>query len=222
MIPTMTMIAALAAGKPFLTAGTYHYVASLAGQPAGTSTLTVTRNGDQTTIAETSSGSLGAMQLAGKATLELGSDLSPSEYSGAYQNAKQSLNVTVALTPASATVISSMAGGQPQTVALVPNTTHFTVIEPGLLAGLFALPAQMEMWKNAPVTLITPAFAHAQALDVSASSPSPRPSGVPSGDEAISVSAPVAFTIWYDPGTFVPDEIDVPSQDATVVRVRQP
>jgi hypothetical protein len=222
MIPAFTMVAALAGGKPFLSTGTYHYVASLAGQPAGTATLTVTRNGDQTSIAETSNGSLGAMQLAGKATLELGADLTPTEYSGAYHTAQQSLSVTVALTPSSATVISSMAGGQPRTIALLANTTHFAVIEPGLLSGLFALPAQMELWNNAGVTLITPAFANAQALSVATSSPSPRPSGVPSGDQALSVTAPVAVTIWYDPSTFVTDEIVVPSQDATVTRVTQP
>jgi hypothetical protein len=40
------------------------------------------------------------------------------------------------------------------------------------------------------------------------------------GDVAIFVSDPVEFTLWYDPVTLVVDELDVPQQNASYVRLR--
>jgi hypothetical protein len=37
---------------------------------------------------------------------------------------------------------------------------------------------------------------------------------------ALSFGGAVPFTIWYDPATYVPDLIDVPSQNLQVQRMR--
>jgi hypothetical protein len=213
-------LAALAAGTPFLAPGTYEYTASLSGQPAATSKLTVAHNGGATDIDEDSSGSLGGMKLSGKATLVLGADLAPTQYNGNYESPAQKATVTVALTPTSATIMGSAVNGGPQALALSANTRHFVVIEPGLMAGLFALPAQVETWKDAAVTAIAPVTGRAQTLATNTAATSARPSDVPPQDSSLSFGGQVPFTIWYDPATFVPDEIIVPLQHAVVTRVR--
>jgi hypothetical protein len=219
MLPTI-ILAALAAGTPFIELGTYQYTASLNGQTAAKSTVTVTRSGAATDVEEEASGSLGGMQLSGKALLVLGADLAPTQYNGNYQTLSQKATVTVALTPTSATVVGSSLTGGSQVLALIPNTRHFVVIEPGLLAGLFALPAQLESWKDAAVTAIAPVSGHAEVLATDPAPATTRPSDVPAQDAALSFGGRIPFTIWYDPTTFVPDEIVIPQQHAVVTRVR--
>jgi hypothetical protein len=107
-----------------------------------------------------------------------------------------------------------------QRVGLQPNTQHFVVVEPGLLAGLFVLPAQVNAWKTSALTWITPTSAQAQLLTIDPNATAPRPNGVPHNDALLSIEAPIAVTIWYDPATLVPDELIVPSQSATLTRER--
>jgi hypothetical protein len=220
MLSLMTLtLAALAAGTPFLTPGTYQYTALLNGQPAATSKITVARTGNATDIDEDSAGSLAGMHLSGKATLVLGADLAPTQYNGNYESASQKATVTVALTPTSATIAGSAAGGS-QPLGLSANTRHFVVIEPGLLAGLFALPAQLESWKDPAVTAIAPMSGRAEALATDPASAPARPNDVPAQDAVLSFGGRFPFTIWYDPTTFVPDEVIVPMQHVVITRAR--
>ena len=106
-------------------------------------------------------------------------------------------------------------------LALDANTRHFVVIEPGLLAGLFALPAQLDAWKDRAVTWITPTTAQAQTLTTDPRRSATRPAGVPAKRRrAFDRTVPPPVTIWYDPNTLVPDEIIVPSQNAVLTRER--
>jgi hypothetical protein len=220
MLSMMTLtLAALAAGTPFLTPGTYQYTALLNGQPAATSKITVARTGNATDINEDSAGSLAGMHLSGKATLVLGADLAPTQYNGNYESASQEATVTVALTPTSATIAGSAVGAS-QPLALSANTRHFVVIEPGLLAGIFALPAQLDSWKDPAVTAIAPMSGHAEALATDPASAAARPSDVPAQDAVLSFGGRFPFTIWYDPTTFVPDEVIVPMQHVVITRAR--
>jgi hypothetical protein len=117
-------------------------------------------------------------------------------------------------------VTGTAATGQ-QTFALDPNAKHFVVIEPGLLSGIFALPAQMQAWNDSPVTAIAPAYGREEPLPPATPATSAsRPANVPASDVSLSVGGSVPFTVWYDPATLIPDEIDVPSQSAAVTRVR--
>ncbi|HEY6325157.1 MAG TPA: hypothetical protein VIW73_01395 [Candidatus Cybelea sp.] len=212
------LLAALS-GASFPAPGTYRYTASMSGQPVGSWSVSVTQDSGQTTIAESSDANVMGMQLAATASLVLGPDLAPLHYGGQYRTPTQTPSVSVALTPNSATVVGALTPA-PQQLTLAAHTRRFVVIEPGLLAGLFALPAQMAEWKDPAVTWITPATAQAQLLTASPTSAGPRPAGLSAQEAVLSIDHPIAVTIWYDPATLVPDEIAVPSQAAVLTRVR--
>jgi hypothetical protein len=212
------MLVAALSGPLFPAPGTYRYTASMSGQPIGSWSVSVTTSPTQTTIDETSSAQMLGMQLAATASLMLGPDLAPLRYSGRYRTPGQNPSVSVALTPTSATVVGATSN-QPQQLTLAANTQRFVVIEPGLLAGLFVLPAQMAAWKVPTVTWIAPATAQAQVLSASSSSSATRPPGLSPQDAVLSIDQPIAVTIWYDPTTLVPDAIAVPSQNAVLTRI---
>ena len=213
------MLLAALSGSLFPAPGTYRYTASMSGQPVGSWSVSVAQDSAQTTIAESSNANVMGMQLAATASLVLGPDLAPLRYGGQYRTPTQTPSVSVTLTPSSATVVGVLTPA-PQQLALAANTQRFVVIEPGLLAGLFALPAQMAAWKDPTVTWITPATAQAQPLTASPSSSQARPAGLSAQEGVLSIDRPIAITIWYDSGTLVPDEISVPSQNAVLTRVR--
>jgi hypothetical protein len=216
---SLIFVAGLVAAN-FPPAATYRYTASMAGAPIGSWSVTVSSSGGSTQLQENSAATIAGMQLSASATLALGPDLAPTRYDGHYRTPTQSPNVSVAVTGNSATVVGAL-GGSPQQIALSPNTQHFVVIEPGLLAGLFALPAQLNSWKESSVTWIMPATGQAQALSTTNATPAPtRPAGVPTQDVSLSIDRPTELTIWYDPATLVPDEILVPSQGAVLTRER--
>lgn len=213
------MLLAALSGVAFPAPGTYRYTASMSGQPVGAWSVSVTQDAAQTTIAESSNASVMGMQLAATASLVLGPDLAPLRYTGQYRTPTQTPSVSVTLTPSSATAVGALTPG-PQQLALAANTQRFVVIEPGLLAGLFALPAQMAAWKDPMVTWVTPATAQAQPLTAIPTSSEPRPAGLSAQEAVLSIDRPIAVTIWYDSATLVPDEISVPSQNAVLRRVR--
>ena len=214
-----TLILAAAASTLFPPPGTYRYAATLSGQRIGDWSASVKATPAGTEIDENSSAMFAGMQLAATATLVLGPDLAPISYDGSYHVPNQNPTVNVKLTATSATVGGSLTSA-PQQLSLSPNTQHFVVIEPGLLAGLFALPSQLAAWNNATVTWITPTSARAQPLAVNPSGSAARPPGVPSQDLLLSIDRPIVVTIWYDPATHVPDEMMVPAQGAELTRER--
>lgn len=213
------VLAAAAATVTFPASGAYSYTASLSGQPIGQWNVTVKRVDSTTEIDENSWASIMGMMLSAKATLVLGSDLSPASYAGSYRAAGQNLSPTVTLTPAFATMAGS-ASGPSRTVALLADTHHFVVVEPGLLAGLFALPAQLASWNESTVTWLSPVTGAAQPLTKDASMSGARPAGVPAQDVELSLTGQIPLSMWYDPATFVPDRVEVPSQNAVLTRVR--
>jgi hypothetical protein len=213
---TIVLAAAAAAFPP---PATYHYTGSLGGERVGSWSVTVAQNPQGMEIDENSSASVFGMPLSATASLLLGPDFAPTKYNGTYRTPSQNPTVSVALTPNSATVVGAFSP-QPRQIALDANTRHFVVIEPGLLAGLFALPAQLGAWKDSSVTWITPTTAQAESLSTNPAPSVTRPSEVASGDAVLSVERPIAVTIWYDPATLVPDEISVPSQNAVLILER--
>jgi hypothetical protein len=212
------VFAAVATTVTFPAPGAYNYTASMSGQPIGQWNVTVKRNDSATEIDENSWATVMGMTLSAKATLALGPDLSPTQYTGNYRAAGQNIGVTVALTAASATITGTQ-GEAARTVGLVPDTHHFAVIEPGLLAGLFALPAQLAAWNESTVTWLSPVTGSAQPLMKSTAAATARPSGVPAQDVELSLTGQTPATIWSDPGSFIPDRIEIPSQNAVLTRV---
>ncbi len=218
MLP-MLLLAAVAANPLFPASATYRYAASLGGEQIGVWSVTVKAQDPGAQIDESSSANVAGMQLAATATLLLGANLAPAKYDGSYRAPGQNPTVDVTL-GASAATVSGTLTSQPQQLALMPDTDHFVVIEPGLLAGLFVLPAQLASWKETTVTWITPTAARAQALTIDPAAKTARPAGIPAADVVLSIAQPIAVTIWYDPASLVPDEISVPSENAVLTRER--
>ena len=218
MLPTI-LLAVAAASPSFPAPGTYRYTAVLGGQRIGEWSVSVKGDESGTQIDESSSASFAGVQVAATASLALGPDLAPTRYAGSYRTGGQSPTVSVALTPTSATIVGGF-GGSSRTLALVPNTRHFVVIEPALLAGLFALPAQLQAWGDSPVTWIAPITGQEKSIAKDSENPAGRPSSVPAQDVALAVRGEIPVTIWYDPATLVPDEVIVPSQNAVLTRER--
>jgi hypothetical protein len=214
-----TMMLATLIATAFPPPATYRYTGSMAGQQIGSWSVSVTSDAQRTEIDENSSASVFGMPLAATASLVLGPDFAPTKYDGSYRTPTQNPTVSVALTPSSATVVGALSSS-PRQIALDTNTRHFVVIEPGLLAGLFALPAQLDAWKDSSVTWITPTTAQAESLTTEPSPSTVRPAGVAANDVVLSIDHPIGVTIWYDPSTLVPDQINVPSQKAVLTRER--
>ncbi len=213
------LLLAVGASPGFPAPGTYRYSASLSGQRIGEWSVSVKPSDGGSEIDESSTGSFSGMQLAATASLVLGPDLAPTRYGGSYRMAGQNPTVSVTLTPSSATIVGSI-GGSTRTLALQPNTHHFVVIEPALLAGLFALPAQLRAWGDAAVTWVAPIAGQEQTIAADSASPAPRPTAAPMQDVALSMRGQIPVTIWYDPVTLVPDVVVVPSQNAILTRER--
>lgn len=197
---------------PAMAVGTYTYSAALAGKTVGTATITVTDNG-VIEIAERASGAMNGQNGSAQDVLTLGGDLAPTVYTGNYSVAGQARHVQVYFTPTAATI-------DAQSIALGAGAKHFVVLEPGLMSGLFALPAQMQAWNDPTTTAVIPSLGAAFPLTPIAASAGARPDGLPSGDVPLAFGGPAPFTIWYDPTTFVMDELAFPSHSLVVTRVR--
>lgn len=213
------LIAAAGVIPAFPPAGIYRYAASLNGQSIGAWSVSVKPGSDGNEIDEDSTANFAGMQMSATAALILGPDLAPRSYSGNYRATGQAQTVTATLSSGTATITGGI-GGSTRTLSLEPGTNHFVVIEPALLAGLFALPAQFAAWGDTSVTWIAPITGQEEMITRNPATQSARPSGVPTQDLELSVGGQIPFTIWYDPATLAPDEVIVPSQNAVLTRVR--
>jgi hypothetical protein len=201
-----------------LAAGSYTYTAARDGATVGTSQVTVKANASGVEIDESLSGTLNGQQSSGSATYILAADLSPVSYTANGSIGGDAVKDSATVRGTSASVAS--AGGEPQSIALAAPATKFVVIDLGAVAGFVPLAAQMNAWSNPDVMVLVPMYGLSLNLDPPTTAQT-RPANVPSADVALSFSGHAPFTVWYDPATLVPDEIDVPSQDITVTRKRQ-
>ena len=149
--------------------------------------------------------------------MTLDGSLTPVSYRAGYSFGDSPSNVTVNFNGTTATE-SAAAGAQ--TFSLGSVAQHFVVIDGALLSGYVALPAQMREWQNATVMGVVPMFGRAFQLAPDTTLHTARPKTVPANDTVLAFTSPIAFFIWYDPSTLVVDEIDVPSQGATITRRR--
>jgi hypothetical protein len=210
----------IAAAPVQIAPGTYTYTATMAGANIGSSTLTVSNANGTTTIDESAAGSVGGAGAKANATLTLAPDLSPTTYqlTGVSNGSPVKDAVTIADAKANVTNVH----GKTSSVDLLGSTKHFVVLDLGVFAGFLPLPAQMRAWSDATVLAVIPSIGQSVALvPAGPSTPPPaRPSKVPATDQSLSFEGQAPFTIWYDPTTNVPDEIDVTSQGIVVTRQR--
>ena len=214
------LVAQAAPAARFPAAGTYNYTATVAGKNAGQMALTVSSSATGgLTLAENASGSFSGTPATAKSTMLLAPDLSLTGYSANYVVGARNMQANIAFK--GTTAIVTGAAGDTQTMTLAADANHFCVIDPGLLSGFFAAPAQMSAWNDKPVIAIVPAFGQSVPLTVgSTTAPATRPANVPASDAYLSLAEPVTVGLWYDPSSLVVDEIDVPSQNATITRTR--
>src|SRR5215469_13218879 len=200
-------LAALSGAAPTLAPGTYTYTGTYQGVQSGTSTLTVRRDGPTTTIEEKARGTINDVQVAGTVTLDLDADLVPTVYNGSYDSGALHTVVTVTVAPTSAMLVGTNTGGAQLAFPLKPPAQHLIVVEPGLMAGLFGLPAEMKAWNYDPIAAIAPSIAKSESYALDTAAKPQRPDGIPAQDTEITFGGPLSFTIWYDPATYVPDAV---------------
>jgi len=198
-----------------IAAGTYSYVASLAGKPSGKTTITVTRDKDgSVAIGEDSSGSFQGVAGSAKATLSLGrDDATVTGYLAHLTVGANAVDSSATFAGKSATV-NGLGGAQ--TFTLVPGQ-QFVLVDGALMSGFIALPSQVAAWPNAPLELVQPIYGQATALLTDPNAKPVRPAGVPAADASLSVTGPVPLVEWYDPATMIPDEIDVTAEQPLVI-----
>lgn len=214
----MLALDAAAPTAPQLAAGTYAYKVSISGQNSGQSTIVIRRDGTTTQIEESTSGSYGTTSGSAKAVLSLGADLAPTNYTNAYTAGGVTGQLTATFTAAQATVNGGLSGSK--TFQLTGDAKHFVVLDGAELSGFIALPVEMQAWSNTPALAVFPLYGQTIALAPKAADVTKRPATVAASDAGVSVEGPAPFTIWYDPVTFVMDELDVPSQKFVVTRSR--
>ena len=214
MLPLMFLLAA--ASAPTAPAdGVYTYTVTIAGENTGKTAITLTHTAAGVQLAETASGSLGGSNFAATSTLALDGTLAPASYSAVYNPPGRTVHAALAFNGGTANETADNGGVK---FSLGQGTKHFVVLDGTLFSGFFILPAQLQAWSTPPVTALSPMFGRGGAIAVDTALKADRPKSVPARDVALSVSDPVEFTLWYDPGTLVVDELDVPQQSASYVR----
>jgi hypothetical protein len=197
--------------------GTYTFSATMNGAKVGTSTVTVKSDGTTTELDEQATGSISGQSASANATLILGADLSPTTYQLSATNDGSPLkdSATVANTTANITNVH----GQKASIDLLASTKHFVVLDFGVFSGFLSLPAQMRAWNNGAVLAVVPALGQSVTLVPDTNAQAKRPATVPNADQSLVFEGQTPFTIWYNPTTNVPDEIDVTAQGISVVRL---
>lgn len=201
--------------------GAYKYTVSRAGSGVGSSTVTVKRAATSIAIHEVETFA-GVTETVDE-SLDVG-DLSPTGYVSTFP-VTSDVNVTARVT--------FFSGGAHFTVDTVPGSTDFrvehgttrlVVVDGALATGFLFLPAQMHAQGLNAFTLYAPSAAETFYCTLNAATP-PRPAGIPAPDVFVTVdgvapSGNTEFVVWYDPTSLIVDEVDVPTQQVTIARVR--
>lgn len=211
-----TLVATM--GPVTLAPGTYTYNATMTGTKVGTSVLTVQNIGGKIVIAEHATGDYGGNGASATATLTLDADLAPMSYALSGTTNGSAVQDSARIVNTTANVVN--VHGQDQAFDLLASTKHFVILDLGAFAGFFPLAAQMRAWNDDAVLAVVPSIGQTAALIPSNATPPARPPTVPSGDQSLSFDGQAPFTIWYDPATNVPDEIDVTAEGVVVTRQR--
>jgi len=187
--------------------GTYTYDLTVAGQ-SSTSTISVKRQADGIHITENSEIE---SHVVSSALVLNSTSLAPAAYTATYDvgtSHSQDLSITFGANVASVTTF-----GQQTVLAAQPGAPHLVLLDGAMPTGFFVLPAVAAAARDTSLTAINAGALTAIAVSLNRSLSIPRPAGVPEGDVAVSVVSPTAFSVWYDPQTFVMHELDVPLQN---------
>jgi hypothetical protein len=202
--PTVAPAAPAAPAPPD---GTYVYDLMVAGQPS-TSTITVKHAADGLHITEVTE--ISSHAVTSSLVLNA-SSLSPLSYAATYDvGTSHPQDISISFTASAAHVATF---GLQTTLAAQSGAPHLVLIDGAMPSGFFVLPAAAAAARDASLTAINAGALTAIVLSLNRSLSVPRPASVPASDVAVSVISPTAFSVWYDPRTFVMHELDVPLQN---------
>lgn len=202
--------------------GSYKYAVSRGGSNVGNAALTVKRAAPGVTVHEVET--FGGVTETVDESLD-GGDLSPTSYVS---------NFPVTSDVAVTAHIAFYSGGARETVDSVPGSTDFrlergttrlVIVDGAMATGFLFLPAQVKAQNLTAFTLLAPSLADTYYCTVNATASPPRPAGLPAADLSVTFDGTgqngnTEFVVWYQPATFVVDEVDVPTQQVTIARVR--
>ncbi|HZO93585.1 MAG TPA: alpha/beta fold hydrolase [Candidatus Baltobacteraceae bacterium] len=203
--------AAVAARPPD---GTYRYELRKAGTPIGSSRVVFRQDGN--TVVVTDDFSLAALHLNAHVVARYdASSLSPVGYHAEVTLPNGSQATDVAAEPGRMTV--RVPG---QTVAIPADAgAPLEVASDNFPGTLVVLPAILAAQHAQKVTLAVLAGARAIVDSTVPAGDVTRPSGVSPSDVVLALEGGgLRLNFWYAPSTYVVDEIDIPAQQASIVR----
>lgn len=217
-VPTNAMGAALAPAD-----GSYKYSVTRGGASVGSTVVTVKRAAPSITIHEVEA--FGSVSETVDESLD-GGDLSPTAYDSTFPVTSDVNAVTAH--------VAFYSGGARFTIDGVPGSTDFrdetgttrlVIVDGALATGFLFLPAQIRAQALNIFTIYAPSGAETFYSTINATATPPRPAGLPAPDVSLTVdgssqSGNIEFVVWYDPTSLIVDEVDVPTQQVTIARVR--
>ena len=204
MIAAVFLVAALGAA-PAPPDGTYTYAIDIAGQISN-ATVTVKRDSNGLHVSEAAS----FPPRSDSASLTLDPvTLTPISYQGTYDlQSPTPTSVTFAFNLQGVSV--TIDGQSSQSISPISGAPKFVVLDGAQPSGFVMLPAIAALTSDTTMTAVMGANASAYPITIARNLKVTRPAGVPAGDTSISLINPTALTVWYDPRTFVMDQLDVP------------
>jgi dienelactone hydrolase len=205
--PSATPAASPAAPIPD---GTYQYQFRQGGSSIGASTITVSRAGGTLKVHE-----VAVLQI----TYTVDSTLDPATFS------TTALHAVYATTPIDITFGGSSyqerAKGQTFTLPAVAGAKGITVLDGPVMTGFFLTPAQIRATGSMTLTGVSAGAAASFACTFVEAPASARPAKVAASDVGYATKGLASgdVSVWADPATLVPQDIEVPSQAISIVLV---
>jgi hypothetical protein len=202
--------------------GTYSFSVTRAGSAVGTSTVTVKRVASSITVHE--------VETFGSVTETVDESLDQSRLASTAYASTFPVSSDVAATAR----VAMYNGGARVTLDTVPGSTDFNdesgtsnlvVVDGAMATGFLFLPAQVKAQGLSTFTILAPSQMNTLYCKLNAAAVPPRPS-IPAADVEMTVDCNAngngtEFIVWYDPQSFVVDEVDVPTQQVTIARARK-
>jgi len=192
--------------------GTYTYEFRAGGSTIGTSVITITR----------ASGAMKAHEVASlQVTYTVDSTLDPATFS------TNALHAVVASTPVDvafgSTSLTETAKGKSFTLPIAAGAKGYVVLTGPVMTGFFLTAAQVHATGSMVLTGVDFAAAQSLLITLVQAPASSRPATVGSNDIGYVTKGLTSgdVTIWADPSTLVPQEMDVPSQGISIVLTKR-
>jgi hypothetical protein len=200
--------------------GAYSYTLKQNGSVLGTSTVTVKRAADGVHLRESETWTTlyGPVDAQAEEAVD-GTSFAPLTWVATYTTGGGSYSLRLTINGSSAA--QSVDGSARMPLTLQPATQGMTVLDQALVSGFMVLPAQVAASKVVALTMLVPSANSALTLRIDRGALPARPASAAAADVGLSVSAPVALTIWYDPSSLVVDEVDVPSEALVIALTKR-